>query len=129
MKGVCEAIGSACATGLGNIGYAYRLIKFGIQDRVVAGGVEGTSLETFIGFDAMQVLSKGFTAGESSAAFRHQQKWFCMLYSGAALWHWKNTKWPKPEVQRSPAVIDNYHNNSDGAGNMFFPSFSVRRDS
>ena len=50
-KGVCEAIGSACATGLGNIGYAYRLIKFGVQDRVIAGGLEGTSLETFIGFD------------------------------------------------------------------------------
>jgi len=50
-KGVCEAIGSACATGLGNIGYAYRLIKFGVQDRVIAGGLEGTSLDTFIGFD------------------------------------------------------------------------------
>ncbi|RYG28324.1 MAG: beta-ketoacyl synthase, partial [Chitinophagaceae bacterium] len=58
-KGITEAIGSACATGLGNIGYAYRLIKFGLQDRVLAGGVEGNALETYIGFDAMQVLSRG----------------------------------------------------------------------
>ena len=65
-RGVCESITSACATGLGNIGYAYRLIKFGLQDRAIAGGVEGTSIETFIGFDAMQVLSKGFSPAESS---------------------------------------------------------------
>ena len=59
-KGVCESIGSACATGLGNIGYAYRLIAFGLQDRVIAGGTEGTSMESCIGFFAMQVFSRGF---------------------------------------------------------------------
>ena len=78
-RGVCESIISACATGLGNIGYAYRLIKFGLQDRAIAGGVEGTSFETFIGFDAMQVLSKGFAPAESSRPFDVKQERLCVL--------------------------------------------------
>ncbi|RZL14296.1 MAG: beta-ketoacyl synthase, partial [Pedobacter sp.] len=82
-KGVCEAIGSACATGLGNIGHAYRLIKYGMQDRAVAGGVETTSIETVVGFDAMQVLSKGFAPEESSRPFDMRRNGFvCSFGAG-----------------------------------------------
>ncbi|WP_316813642.1 beta-ketoacyl-[acyl-carrier-protein] synthase family protein [Pedobacter heparinus] len=125
-KGVCEAIGSACATGLGNIGYAYRLIKFGIQDRVVAGGVEGTSLETFIGFDAMQVLSKGFTPAESSRPFDTRRNGFVCSF-GCGIVALEAYEIAKARGANILAVIDNYHNNSDGAGNMFFPSFSGQK--
>ncbi|HWZ02768.1 MAG TPA: beta-ketoacyl synthase N-terminal-like domain-containing protein, partial [Mucilaginibacter sp.] len=82
-KGVCESITSACATGLGNIGHAYRLIKFGLQDRAIAGGVEGTALETFIGFDGMMILSKGFNPAESSRPFDMDRNGFvCSFGAG-----------------------------------------------
>ena len=125
-KGVCEAIGSACATGLGNIGYAYRLIKFGIQDRIVAGGVEPTSLESFIGFDAMQVLSKGFAPGESSRPFDTARNGFvCSFGCGiVALEEYESAKARGVNIL---AVIDSYFNNSDGDGNMFFPSFDGQK--
>ncbi len=121
-KGVCEAIGSACATGLGNIGYAYRLINFGIQDRVVCGGVEETALETFIGFDAMQVLSKGFSPAESSRPFDTSRNGFVCSF-GCGIVALEEYEMAKARGAKILAVIDNYHNNSDGDGNMFSPSF------
>ena len=122
-KGVCESIGSACATGLGNIGYAYRLISFGLQDRAIAGGVEGTSLETFIGFDAMQVLSRGFSPEESSRPFDLQRNGFVCSFGGGivALEEYELAKARGADII---AVIDSYFNNSDGDGDMFAPSFS-----
>jgi 3-oxoacyl-(acyl-carrier-protein) synthase len=122
-KGVCEAIGSACATGLGNIGHAYRLIKFGLQDRVVAGGVEGTSLETFIGFDAMQVLSRGFSPEESSRPFDINRSGFVCSF-GAGIVCLEEYEMAKARGANVLAVIDNYFNNSDGDGDMFSPSFA-----
>ncbi len=120
--GVCEAIGSACATGLGNIGYAYRLIKFGLQDRVIAGGVEGTSLETFIGFDGMQVLSRGFSPGESSRPFDVNRNGFVCSF-GCGIVALEEYEQAKARGANILAVIDEYFNNSDGDGDMFFPSF------
>ena len=125
-RGVCEAIGSACATGLGNIGYAYRMIKFGLQDRIVAGGVEGTSLETFIGFDGMQVLSRGFSPQESSRPFDMNRNGFvCSFGSGiVALEEYEQAKARGANII---AVIDEYFNNSDGDGDMFYPSFAGQK--
>ena len=122
-KGVCEAIGSACATGLGNIGYAYRLIKFGLQDRAIAGGLEGTSLETFIGFDGMQVLSKGFTPEESSRPFDINRNGFVCSF-GAGIVALEEYEMAKDRGANILAVIDEYFNNSDGDGDMFYPSFA-----
>jgi 3-oxoacyl-[acyl-carrier-protein] synthase-1 len=121
-KGVCEAIGSACATGLGNIGYAYRLIKFGLQDRVIAGGVEGTSLETFIGFDGMMVLSKGFSPAESSRPFDISRNGFVCSF-GAGIVALEEYEMAKARGAHIIGVIDEYFNNSDGDGDMFYPSF------
>ena len=122
-RGVCESIGSACATGLGNIGYAYRLIKFGIQDRVIAGGVEGTSFETFIGFDSMQVLSKGFEPTKSSRPFDVGRNGFVCSF-GAGIVALEEYEMAKARGANIIGVIDNYFNNSDGDGDMFAPSFS-----
>ncbi|MBS1525250.1 MAG: beta-ketoacyl synthase [Bacteroidetes bacterium] len=121
-KGVCEAIGSACATGLGNIGYAYRLIKFGVQDRVIAGGLEGTSLETFIGFDGMQVLSKGFKPEESSRPFDMNRNGFVCSF-GCGIVALEEYEMAKARGAKILGVIDEYFNNSDGDGDMFYPSF------
>jgi len=122
-KGVCEAIGSACATGLGNIGHAYRLIKYGLQDRAIAGGVESTSLETFIGFDGMMVLSRGFSPEESSRPFDMNRNGFvCSFGAGiVALEEYEQAVSRGADIL---GVIDEYFNNSDGNGDMFYPSFA-----
>ncbi|HEY9197375.1 MAG TPA: beta-ketoacyl synthase N-terminal-like domain-containing protein, partial [Mucilaginibacter sp.] len=125
-KGVCEAIGSACATGLGNVGYAYRLIKFGLQDRMIAGGVEATSLETFIGFDAMQVLSRGFAPEQSSRPFDLNRNGFVCSF-GCGIIALEEYEMAKARGAQILAVIDDYHNNSDGDGNMFYPSFDGQK--
>lgn len=125
-KGVCESIISACATGLGNIGYAYRLIKFGLQDRAICGGVEGTALETFIGFDAMQVLSKGFAPAGSSRPFDINRNGFVCSF-GAGIVALEEYEMAKARGANILAVIDEYFNNSDGDGNMFYPSYDGQR--
>jgi 3-oxoacyl-[acyl-carrier-protein] synthase-1 len=122
-RGVCEAVASACATGLGNIGYAYRLIKYGMQDRAIAGGLEGTSFETFIGFDGMQVLSKGFSPEESSRPFDINRNGFVCSF-GAGIVALEEYEMAKARGAHIIAVIDEYFNNSDGDGDMFYPSFS-----
>jgi 3-oxoacyl-[acyl-carrier-protein] synthase-1 len=121
-KGVCECIGSACATGLGNIGYAARLIAWGLQDRVVAGGTEGTSMESFIGFDAMQVLSRGFAPEQSSRPFDVDRNGFVCSF-GAGIVALEAYDLAKARGANILCVIDNYFNNSDGSGDMFAPSF------
>jgi 3-oxoacyl-[acyl-carrier-protein] synthase-1 len=121
-KGVCEAIGSACATGLGNIGYAYRLIKYGMQDRIIAGGLESTSLETFIGFDGMMILSKGFNPAESSRPFDMQRNGFVCSF-GAGIVALEEYEMAKARGAKILGVIEEYFNNSDGDGDMFYPSF------
>ncbi len=125
-RGVCESIGSACATGLGNIGYAYRLIKFGLQNRAVCGGVEGTSLETFIGFDAMQILSRGFKPQESSRPFDKDRNGFVCSF-GAGIVCLEEYEMAKARGANILAVIDSYFNNSDGDGDMFYPSFAGQK--
>jgi 3-oxoacyl-[acyl-carrier-protein] synthase-1 len=125
-KGGSEAIGSACATGLGNIGYAYRLIKFGLKDRIIAGGLEGTSLETFIGFDGMQVLSKGFSPEESSRPFDLNRNGFVCSF-GAGIVALEEYEMAKARGAKILGVIDEYFNNSDGDGDMFYPSFDGQR--
>lgn len=122
-KGVSESIGSACATGLGNIGHAYRLIKYGFQDRAIAGGVEGTALETFIGFDAMQVLSRGFSPQESSRPFDKNRNGFVCSFGGGIV-ALEEYEMAKSRGAKILAVIDTYFNNSDGDGDMFYPSFA-----
>lgn len=121
-KGVCECIGSACATGLGNIGYAYRLISFGLQDRIIAGGTEGTSMESFIGFDAMQVLSRGHEPAKSSRPFDVDRNGFVCSF-GAGIVALEAYDIAKARGANILAVIDSYFNNSDGSGDMFAPSY------
>jgi 3-oxoacyl-[acyl-carrier-protein] synthase I len=125
-KGVSETIGSACATGLGNIGYAYRLIKFGLQDRIIAGGVEGTALESFVGFDGMQVLSRGFSPAESSRPFDMNRNGFVCAF-GSGLVALEAYNMAKARGANILAVIDEYFNNADGDGDMFSPSFSGQK--
>jgi len=121
-KGVCESIGSACATGLGSIGYAYRLIAFGIQDRVIAGGTEGTALETLLGFDAMHVLSTKFSPEKSSRPYDANRNGFVCSF-GCGIVALENYDQARARDANILGVIDGYFNNSDGGGDMFAPSY------
>jgi 3-oxoacyl-[acyl-carrier-protein] synthase I len=125
-RGVCESVGSACATGLSNIGHAYRLIRFGVQDRMLAGGVEGTSIETFIGFDAMSVLSRGYEPEKSSRPFSKDRNGFVCSFGGAVL-ALEELEHAKARGANIIAVIDGYHNNADGDGDMFAPSYDGQK--
>jgi len=125
-KGICESIGSACATGLGNIGHAYRMIKFGLQDRVVTGGVEATALESFLGFDGMYILSRGFPAAESSRPFDLNRNGFVCSF-GAGIVCLEEYEMAKARGANILGVIDNYFNNSDGDGDMFYPGFDGQK--
>lgn len=121
-KGIVEGLGSACACGLGNIGYAYRLIKHGYLDRCVAGGTEGTSIETFVMFDAMQVLSRNFSPKESSRPYDKNRNGFVCSF-GCGIVALEELESAKTRGANILAVIDGYCNNSDGSGNMFATSY------
>ncbi|MEO0340056.1 MAG: beta-ketoacyl synthase N-terminal-like domain-containing protein, partial [Bacteroidota bacterium] len=121
-KGICEGLSSACATGLSNIGYAYRMIKFGVQDRMICGGVEPTALETFIGFDAMRVLSRKFAPEKSSRPYDKDRNGFVCSF-GCGIVALEEYELAKSRGAQILAVIDGYHNNADGDGDMFAPSF------
>ena len=125
-KGICESVGAACATGLSNIGYAYRLVKYGFQDRMIAGGCEPTALETFLGFDAMRVLSRKFTPEASSRPYDSQRNGFVCSF-GCGIVALESYDLAKARGANILAVIDGYHNNADGNGDMFAPSFDGQR--
>lgn len=121
-KGIVEGLGSACACGLSNIGYAYRLIKHGYLERCIAGGTEGTSIETFLAFDAMQVLSRNFLPKESSRPFDRNRNGFVCSF-GCGIIALEDLEIAKFRGANILAVIDSYFNNSDGCGNMFATSY------
>ncbi|MGB0373025.1 MAG: beta-ketoacyl-[acyl-carrier-protein] synthase family protein [Opitutales bacterium] len=125
-KGMCEGLGSACATGLGSIGYAYRMIANGYQERAITGAAEGTSLESFLGFDAMSVLSRGFAPEKSSRPFAADRGGFVCSF-GSGIVCLENLELAEARGAPILGVIEGYHNNADGDGDMFSPSFDGQR--
>lgn len=85
LKGECFTIVTACATGTHCVGEAYRLIRYGHADSVLAGGAEeGTAPMVLAGFGNLGAVTKsadpkhascpfdvnrsGFVAGEGAGA-------------------------------------------------------------
>lgn len=59
LKGPCTSIVTACATGNNSIGEAYRLIKHGYADYMLAGGTEAPICRMGVGgFSGMKALNK-----------------------------------------------------------------------
>lgn len=59
LRGVNYAPASACASGAHAIGEAFRLIRFGLQDAMIAGGAEaGVTPMCLAGFSSMKALSR-----------------------------------------------------------------------
>ena len=59
-RGMSLGISDACATGLVNIGYAFQVVKWGMQDVVFAGGGESCDWQSAAFFDAMGVYPNNF---------------------------------------------------------------------
>jgi len=58
FSGVNYTTTSACASGAHAIGEAFRLVRFGLQEAMIAGGAEaGVTAMTVVGFAAMRALS------------------------------------------------------------------------
>jgi len=67
-KGVSWTVTSACASGSHAIGEAYRLIRHGFQDAIIAGGAEAPITPLGVaGFNAMKALSTRNDAPEQAS--------------------------------------------------------------
>lgn len=78
-KGVCKSITTACASANDAIGEAFREIKFGFQDVVLAGGSESTINEIGIGgFNALTALSTTEDPKRSAIPFDKDRNGFVM---------------------------------------------------
>lgn len=78
-KGVCTNIVTACATGSHSIGEAYRNIKHGYSDLILAGGTEGSITPLAIaGFSSLTALSTSTDKDRASIPFDKDRDGFVM---------------------------------------------------
>lgn len=78
-RGICTSIVTACATGTHAIGEAFRNIKHGYSDVILAGGSEGTICEIGIaGFAALTALSSSKDPEAASLPFDKKRGGFVM---------------------------------------------------
>ncbi|MDS0527012.1 beta-ketoacyl-ACP synthase II [Clostridium sp. SHJSY1] len=85
-KGPCTSMVTACATGNNNIGEAFRLIKNGYADVMLAGGSEASITPIGIGgFYSMKALSPTSDPKRASIPFDKDRNGFVMGEGGAIL--------------------------------------------
>ncbi|HHA4628921.1 TPA: beta-ketoacyl-ACP synthase II [Enterococcus faecium] len=78
-KGICTTIVTACASGTNSIGEAFRNIKHGYSDVILAGGTEATICEMGIaGFAALTALSESTDPNRGSIPFDENRNGFVM---------------------------------------------------
>lgn len=78
-KGSCETAITACATSTSCIGMAYRNIKYGYEDVILAGGTESTITKAGIGgFAALKALSTSEDLDRTSIPFDKERNGFVM---------------------------------------------------
>ena len=122
-RGMSLAISDACATGLVNIGYAYQVVKYGIQDVVFAGGSEACDWPGSAMFDAMGVLPTKYNDRPTVASrpFDRDRSGFVIAEGGGIV--------VVEELQRAISrgapiygEIIGYATNCDGGYSMVAPS-------
>lgn len=85
-KGPCTSMVTACATGNNNIGEAFRLIKNGYADVMIAGGSEAAITPIGLGgFYSMKALSPASDPKRASIPFDKDRSGFVMGEGGAIL--------------------------------------------
>ena len=78
-QGVCKSITTACASANDAIGEAFREIKYGFQDVVLAGGAEASITQIGIGgFNALTALSTTEDPARSAIPFDKDRNGFVM---------------------------------------------------
>ncbi len=122
-RGVSFGISDACATGLVNIGYAYQLVKWGVQDIVFAGGGESADWFGSAFFDAMGVVSSKFNdnPAASSRPYDKNRDGFVMGEGGAVMVLEELSR----AISRGAKIygeIAGYASNCDGGLSMVLPS-------
>ena len=79
IKGTCSSAVTACATGTNNIGDAFRLIKHGYTDVMLAGGSEAPITRIGIGgFHSMKALNTSNDPSKASIPFDKNRSGFVM---------------------------------------------------
>lgn len=79
VKGESISILSACASGTHSIGEAYKTIKYGAEDVILAGGTEASICELGIaGFENMKALSNATDKNRASIPFDKERSGFVM---------------------------------------------------
>lgn len=79
LKGEAMAIVSACASGTHAIGEAYRIIKHGYEDAMIAGGTEAAICESGIaGFENIKAISTAEDKTRASIPFDKERSGFIM---------------------------------------------------
>jgi len=115
-QGMGESLSSACSTGLGNIGYGYRMIKHGYQKRMICGGAETSCWNVAAGFDAMMVLSP--TGSHSLSGKRNG----FVVGSGAGVVVLEELQSALDRGAKPLAIIKGYYSGCCGSGDMVAPS-------
>lgn len=85
-KGPCISVSTACATGTTAVGEAYRAIKHGYADAIIAGGSEAAiSPLAFAGFINCMALSESEDKTRASIPFDKERNGFVMGEGAGAL--------------------------------------------
>lgn len=78
-KGICSTVVTACASGTHSIGEAFRALKGGINDVIIAGGTEASITPLGIaGFSALTALSSSSDPKRASIPFDKERDGFVM---------------------------------------------------
>ncbi|MBN1998199.1 beta-ketoacyl-ACP synthase I [candidate division KSB1 bacterium] len=122
-RGVSFGISAACATGLVNIGYAYQMVKWGIQDIVFAGGGESADWCGSSFFDAMGVLPSKYNDNPSASSrpFDKNRDGFVMAEGGGVVVV-EDLARAKSRGAKIYGEIVGYASNCDGGLSMVLPS-------
>ena len=85
-RGACVPVVTACATSTHNIGEAYRAVKHGYADAIIAGGSEAVILPLAIaGFANAKALSRSEDPNYASLPFNKNRGGFVMAEGAAVL--------------------------------------------
>lgn len=112
-KGISLDIVTACASATNSIGEAFRNIKHGYSDVIIAGGAEGTICEIGIaGFAALTALSESTDPDHASTPFDKNRDGFVMG-EGAGVLMLEELEHAKKRGAMILAEVVGYGSNSD----------------
>lgn len=113
IRGSCTNVVTACATGSHCIGEAFRSIKHGYQDIILAGGTEGAITPLSVaGFQALTALSTSQDPQRASIPFDKERDGF-VIGEGAGILVLEEYEHAKARNARIYAEIVGYGSTSD----------------